>query len=1076
MKKIVALLISISLVAISLNVSAPSPGPERESGLYEDPAQEGSAQGISWKPVVPIKNAIFVNYDKESYIDDYAYLASVPAAVFYSDSQDEIYSSPLLFYQKPEELGDEEKVLNAASGIDYFMEDWLIYSDGTMDTVQFINIPQEDVDGLKGKWSTDELNIIEEDCPIKIAKEMALFNWEYSDSAVVAVIDDVYEDIDVATTNKVNGSISGSIPIRVDVIEGSATPDPVDPIFHDFNIESDYKYITSYMEWYGPTGLDTINDLTQRGKDPDLQLYSDDLGEVAASENWNVLTGAHESIGSYIYHSGNWASAVTYMPTESVGQNDDPEANFARGTRGPFDEATYEITNTFYPGIDLELPDETPFFCRQANFKLTWEDTNANLGLVVLGPSGAEIAKDVGTDRTKEIELMELGEGKYTISVVRLSDSSSDVSFEVDYSWHQTKEKREGDNLASATQGAVFASVTNSPLLFTKRSSLSSYTKSALDTLGVKKVYVIDLGGHSKGDVADAIKNSRSLLQPKIKVKEINGYETIYKMIQEKTNQYDIVFSTINPWTYWHIGVGPKGEEKGGLFLGPAAYAAAHHGCPVFITDMHPELSTANAWHNHFWKNAYLGRLPPSVGCMVLTGTQVYRFLDDMGFDKDNLKFMESILTVAGQFDIGTSWDRVFVGAALPGRILGSPVDTSYWTSRSALYQAIIFANPALDQKGVTMTTGSSSRTYNGLVITEPEKEVTAQYPLLQSWVSYDHRFNERGSLYWGSDYVCADGITPYRSPSDDPIDKDGKWPDITTSEVVPYYAEKAGYSSVFSTNFDVTMENLNSGAIMWLEVMHGGNRDSGVVGFWNPDQVEPNPWRSYEDGGSTFEPDTAVMSKNTGLDYIRNPFPTQQLHDGVIICLLTQFTQTVSKNGYDFDNAMENLHSLGFSAGSCLIANTYLQLAMIRHGSVFPIIDPWLTSWYCGFAIQTFVRDVALGYSVGEAYERGIRHVGIEYLTGQWWWDIYENVVYYGDPDLRVYSPKYAWDEPEPLPVGSVIDGHSPFGATGHPHAIQSTLLLEILLFSGIFIAVAAGVVIFWRKKRAKTLNGRGV
>lgn len=1075
MKSTVALLIAFSLVALSFNVSGPSPSNSTETGYSENGNPGEYTEGVSWKPVVPIKNAIFVNYDGESYVDDFAYLASVPASVFYSQSKDQIFSSPLLFYQKPQELNNEEKVLNAAQGVDYFMDDWVTYADGALDNLQLINIPPEDAEELIGKWNASDYKFIQNDCPIKIAKDIALYNWEYSDSAVIALIDESYEEIDVATSNKVNGTIPGSVPIRVDVIEGSKEPDPVNPTFHDFNIGGDYKYITSYMEWYGPTGFDVINDLTQRGKDPDLQLYDWELGEVAASENWNVLTGASEKIGSYIYHSGDWASAVTYMPTESKSLGGDSHSRAGSKTRGPLDEATYEITNTFYPGIDLKLPDETPFYCRQATFKLTWDDSGANLGLIVLGPSGAEIAKNVGTEKPIEIEINELGEGQYTISVVRLSDTSSDVNFKVEYSWHQTKKKIEGDNLASATQGAVLASITNSPLLFAEKSSLPSYTKTALDELGVKKVYLIDLGGHSKGKVAEALKNSRSLLQPKIEVKEITKYEDVYKTIQKKTEQYDIVFSTINPWTYWHVGVGPKGEEKGGLYLGPAAYAAAHHGCPVFITDVHPELSTANAWHNHFWKDAYLGRYPPSVGSMVLTGKQVYRFLDEMGFDKAGLDYMESILTVADQFDIGTSWDRVFVGAAIPGRIMGSPVDTSHWISRSALYQAIIFANPALDKKGVTMTTGSSSRAYNGVLRIEPEKQVTAQYPLLQSWVSYDHRFNERGSLYWGADYVTADGITPYRSPSDDPIDKDGKWPDITTSEAVPYYAEKAGYSSVFSTNFEVTMENLNKGAIMWLEVMHGGNSGAGVVGFWNPEQLEPNPWRAYEDGGSTFEPDTAIMSKNTGLDYIRNPLPTQQLHDGVVICLLTQVTQTVSKNGYDFDNAMDNLHSLGFSAGSCLIANTYLQIAMVRHGSVFQIIDPWLTSWYCGFAIQTFTRDIALGYSVGEAYERGIKHVGIQYLTNQWWWDIFENVVYYGDPDLRVWSPEYGWKEPEPLPAGSVIDGHSPFGAKGHPHAIEPTLLLEMLLYSVILAAIVAGFVFFWRKKRANSTAMKG-
>jgi hypothetical protein len=1066
MKRIAAMLVVITLVSLSFNVTAPSRDLSTQSGDSEEGPQGGYTDGVSWKPVVPIKNAIFVNYDGETYIDDYAYLASVPAAVFYSKSMDQIYSSPLLFYQTPQEFPDEEKVLNAADGVDYFMEDWLTYSDDTMDNVQFINIPESDVGELKGKWSSSDYKEIESGDPVKIAKEIALYNWEYSDTAVVSVIEREYNQIEELTANKVNGTVSGSTPIKVEVIEGTAVPDASEVIYHNFNIEEDYKYIDSYMEWYGPSGLDVINDLTQRGKDPDLQLYSSELGEVAASENWNVLSGASEHIGSYIYNPGEWASAVTYMPTESSGIPAESSENSARGTRGPFDEATYEITNTFFPGIDVDLPDESPFYCRQATFKLTWSDSSANLGLIVLGPSGAEIAKDVGSDKTKEIELMELGEGQYKISVIRLSDTSTDVDFEVEYAWYQKKEEKEGDMLASATQGAVLASVLNAPLLFAEKKSLPSETKSVLDTLGVTKVYLVDLGGHSKGNLKQALKDSRSLFQPKISVTEYKKYEKIYKAIQDRTDQYDIVFSTINPWTYWHVGVGPKGEEPGGLFLGPAAYAAAHHGSPVFITDVHPELSSANAWHNHFWKNAYMGRMPPSVGCMVLTGRQVYEFLDSMGYDAEGLDFMESMLTVAGQFDIGTSWDRVFVGAAVPGRITGSPVDTAYWIARNSLYQAIIFANPALDPAGITMTTGSHSRTYNGLIITEPEKEVTAEYPVLQSWVSYDHRFNERGSLYWGIDYVTADGITPFRTPSDDPIDKDGVWPDITTSEVVPYYAEKAGYSSVFSTNFDVTMENLNKGTIMWLEVMHGGNRDSGVVGFWNPDQIESNPWRAYEDGGSTFEPDTKVMSKNTGLDYITNPLPSQYLHDGVIICILTQATQTVSKNGYDFDNALENIHSMGFSAGSCLIANTYLHISMIRHGSAFQVIDPWLTSWYCGFAIETFVRDIALGYTVGEAYERGIKHVGIQYLTDQWWWDIFENVVYYGDPDLRVYSPKFAWEEPEPLAKGSVIDGHSPFGSSGHPHAIESTFLLEMLLLGGILAAVGVVVVLFIKKK----------
>ena len=35
---------------------------------------KGFEKGVSWDSVVPMKKATFVNYDDESYLDDYAYL------------------------------------------------------------------------------------------------------------------------------------------------------------------------------------------------------------------------------------------------------------------------------------------------------------------------------------------------------------------------------------------------------------------------------------------------------------------------------------------------------------------------------------------------------------------------------------------------------------------------------------------------------------------------------------------------------------------------------------------------------------------------------------------------------------------------------------------------------------------------------------------------------------------------------------------------------------------------------------------------------------------------------------------
>ncbi|HIH98440.1 MAG TPA: hypothetical protein HA346_05505, partial [Thermoplasmata archaeon] len=290
--------------------------------------------------------------------------------------------------------------------------------------------------------------------------------------------------------------------------------------------------------------------------------------------------------------------------------------------------------------------------------------------------------------------------------------------------------------------------------------------------------------------------------------------------------------------------------------------------------------------------------------------------------------------------------------------------------------------------------------------------EEVYQYPVLNTWVCYEHEFNKIASEYWGLRYSTTSGLTPYWSKTGNPIDegisRKGRYlADMTCSETIPKYLERAGYSSCFSTNFRTTAENLNRGTLMWFEIMHGGHRDHGIVGSWSLSNEERNPWRAYEYQGSTANPDTLAMSKLTGLDV--NPGA-----DGVVICIWGQTPETDLVSGKDFDRRLDNIHSTGVVAGSCLIANTYMHLTMIRHGSSFQIIDPWTTSWYCAHAFNMISRSLALGEDIGSAYERAIGEVGISYLTGGWWWDICENIVYFGDPGLRIYVPEYSWEKPE--------------------------------------------------------------
>ncbi|KAA0001817.1 MAG: hypothetical protein FE048_04855 [Thermoplasmata archaeon] len=765
---------------------------------------------------------------------------------------------------------------------------------------------------------------------------------------------------------------------------------------------------------------------------------------------------------SYVFHHGTWEIGVTNMPTENIGKMEElTQGLFKKGRE-------YEVKVTFYPGDLFAIPDKPSFGCRNVTIILSWEG-DASLGMILIGPSGVAFSPITEGENEQRMHLDQLGEcdgDGYSLCIFSLENNSAPVNFEVEYEWNQDISREQGDSLTSSAEGAILASLLNAPLLYVNSSSLSEETKDAFTSLNVKKALIVDVGNHLSSSVIKEI-------QKFVSIEILNDLRSIYDRIMETTHQHDIVFSTIDPWTYWLVEeLKPAGDKKGALYIGPAAYAAAHHGAPLLIVDEHPPLSRSSAWVTEFWKEDSRARRLPSVGCMYLMGSQVYEFLADYGFDKEG---KENILTIAGQFDIGLGWDRAFVGKANPGRILGTPTDTSYWICRSVFYPAIIFVNPALSPGGIELINGSSSTrdVIGRLHITKPSQKEHFVYPVLNTWVSYCHNFNRDASKYWGCTYTCRDGITPYLTPSPYPIDEGvtdrtgAYWPDMSTSEVVPFYLKKLGYENVFSTNFTATMSNLNKGTILWFEGMHAGHGGSGVVGFWDPDanwtkmfylledipligkimknkkiNVEPNPWRAYEFGlwrqaffrwglplnkntqifqtGCTEEPDVMVMDKWIGWDWRSGLHP-----DGIVIAILQQVATEI-KNGYEIDEALENLHSCGINAGiSCFISSTYLHLTLIRHGSVFQIIDPWLTSWYCNFAVEMFSRYLALGYTVGEAYEASISHVGIEYLTGKWWWDICENVCYFGDPMLKIWSPCYGWEMPEIMNSGEIIEGH---------------------------------------------------
>ena len=1138
---------------------------------------KGFDKGPSYANVVPMKKVTFVNFDETGIFDDYAYLAAVPTAVF--NYEDKLFSNPLLFYQDEYPVKeDKERSLNARQGLNYFMEDWMDYCNDQLDQMILINVPENKID--KSEWDAKEYVNIDGDSPFDIAKNIALQDWSYSDNAVVAVIQDQYEKPNTVT----EGEVSGSIPAytvdhqQLDAQEPTIGTGATSSYF---NIDDEnYKYVSVKLSWPG-TG------------DYDLQLYDPELGMVDSRAEYyadaeRTEKNLFELAGSYIHNYGKWRIDVTAVAVKGIDQttNDNQYGsivsslkNLAKAIKNI---ATVDIS--LYPGSIINIP-QSPFGCRDVDFTLKWNNPSTALGFTLLDPIGTEICSSLKKEEVVSGEVEKNSETKsgeanmhvdrlgecrekdsYSICVFSLDDISQPIDFTLEYSWHQNFSKMEGECFTSASNGAVLASCLNAPLLYVSRSQISSSTEDVLYKLGVKNIYLANIGNHLS-------KDAKTKLSDIANIKEYTDVDKLYNVINEKTgNAKTTVFTTIDPWTYWYVAEGnPAGEYPGALFVGPASFIAAQHGSPVVIVDLHPQLSQATVWPTDYWIKTSGIRDEPSSGSILLSARNTYNFLEEYDLGKleeggPAAQDKEILITVADQYDIGCPWDRMFTGAAYPGRFCFSPVDTAYWISRNVFYPAMIFVNPAMKVE-TTLINGSSSVSkliggrlkdpIGSTLVVTPSPDDKFTYPILETFTTYGYKYNEKAWKYWNCKFTTADGVIPYETPSPDPIDdgvtdKAGAYyPDMSESEVVPFYATRAGYDNVFSTNFDASVENLNRGVIIWVENCHGYYTDGGKISFWDPDNPyvkEENPWRAYEPIllypgnirefirlmiyslagkttndlikfhllptiGSTANPDVAVTNPQKVLinnirlklnlpidfwsshgivinrDWLKHPL--QSLKEGLQFINIYQGDGkvTISPNsgqfvmkwmtGTDFDDVLKNMHSCGINTISCYPAYTYLHLTWMRHGATYVIIDPWTTSDWAGIMTQIVMKRFALGDTLGQAYEMGMRTIGPEPIVGQSWWDTLENVELFGDPNLRVFVPgtEYSstnhWEQKDTrsLSYDSELNmqGHMPYGVTNYPHEKKPTFIEEKLLWIIIIAVIVLIIAIILKVKRKK-------
>jgi len=1153
-------------------------------------------KGPSYTNITPLKKTTFVSFDDDSYLDDYAYLAAVPTTVF--EESNRLYSNPLLFYQDKQK-GQSNLVLDSAVGIYNFMEDWQKACGGEFDEIIAINVEENKIK----QWDAKEFKIINGKNPYKIANNLALHEWSYSDDVVISVIENTNQEKE---KKEISGVIKKTFPAssvkKLDTIKINRV-NYLEPQFEEINVPDGYTHIKADAWWdsiFGSKGA-MISPADPSG-DPVVQLYykkNDKWIQTESSSDSLLGPLGHKYTRSNVYETRSWKVGIVDLPTEKIKTQGQPIKSLFSKT------LTYKVDVSLYPGIErIKLPENPKYESKDTKFVLEWDSPDVNLGFSIIGSNGETIYTKVkeSSSNSKKICLDSISEipndDNYYFSVFSTEDIEKPVEFEIKYSWDQYDSGDFVDSFTSATEGAVLASQLNSPLLYTSKSEVSEETMNVLYRLGVENIYIVDIGNHISKNALDKIREIGKIKS------EFKTTKSIIKTIQKMTDQKDVIFTTIKPWNYWsYEDLKLAGEKKGALFLGPAAYIAAHHGSAPFIIEKHPRLSSAAMYHNEFWRRFSSDRehYNPSTSEMISTGVTIYEFLEEYGISKgENL----SIITVADQYDIGMTWDRIFPGFANSGRFCGSPVDVSYSISRNMFYPTLVFQNPALNGL-VKLVNGSKSIRESNIrkptlasilntrepiidininMYKKTRKEAVEEfsYPVLCSFISYQHKFNQRADTYYGSRYTGADGLTPGFEKTNQIIDQgsmvklngdvSNTYPDMSESEIVPFYLKKGGYSCAYSTNLDSVIDNLNNGVILWVHSSHGSTKDGGTSLFWSPeegfegrnfksakialfhkkildlkdtvigsllyryvfnirkvfDSLEPtasvfdekNPWRGYEwHYGSTEEPDTMSVDlegtipytnlkipflKSTSMDWTSSykplrivlnkiipfvdPFDVDNLKDGVVGSIAYSKFQYKRYKAIEIEENLDNLHSAGFVTTMCDTANTYLHLMMIRHGSSFQIQNPFSTSQYGAVWQQSIPRDIILGDTIGDAYTKGMRHVGNLYLGDinsvslepQLFWDNSQSVVLFGDPDLRVFVPskKYSnnnyWEEKDVKPLSCKdnldISGHTPMGATEYPNARQPISIIEkyiVIIVLAILIILAIVSIFFVNKRR---------
>ncbi len=471
---------------------------------------------------VPLRRVAFVAPNSNSYIDEFAYMATVPTSIFYYNSTQ--YISPLIYSE-----GSQSE--------DWLLEDWVEYLDGDGGITQAFAVgdfSQSYIANLQQTLGVKVYPRITGSSAADIAAKIAVSEWSNSSDAVIALAKE-----DFITPSTITGSVTHTFQDQEsELSEFSGGVTYGAPSSIAFTPPSWAGWIEGAFNWTGSEIL-THELIDANGAIVDYSVYT----QIYFSRHPGYVQ-APVPLNFWLPKTvdGEWTMNVT---RESVGST------------------TMNCEVLSHPGFTHTV--SVPSDANWLNVSLNWDNVATDLNLALVDPNGrltmwAPAGSILSNPGIESIDLPYPLAGDWTI-IAAWMDATTEQN-NIDITWEISMRPTDVQPyLEAAANAGVLASLLNAPLLYVNTNQIPSETQWALTRLGVTNTWLVD-PSNVQGSALEGLLNASTI------VNNLQSYSNVSATITAFSNSPDVVVTV------------PL--SKGNEFFAPATFSAAAHGSPIF--------------------------------------------------------------------------------------------------------------------------------------------------------------------------------------------------------------------------------------------------------------------------------------------------------------------------------------------------------------------------------------------------------------------------------------------------------------------------------------------------------------